>query len=49
MKIPKTFKIKMNKNVYCFDSSVINKIGLKPPTKTFLATANYLVKKRFNK
>ena len=42
-------KIKMSKNVYCFDSSVINKIGLKPPTKTYLATANYLVKKRFNK
>ncbi|WP_440675412.1 hypothetical protein [Candidatus Pelagibacter sp. HIMB1593] len=36
---------KLNKNVYCFDSSVIEKIGLKPPTKTYLATANHLIKK----
>ena len=36
---------KLKNNVYCFDSSVIEKIGLKPPTKTYLATANYLTKK----
>ena len=37
--------MKLNKEVLCFDSSIIKKISLKPPTKTFLATANYLVKK----
>ena len=36
---------KLKNNVFCFDSSVIEKIGLKPPTKTYLATANYLTKK----
>jgi hypothetical protein len=41
-------KMKLKKNVYCFDSSVINKIGNKPPTKTYLATANYLVEKIIN-
>ncbi len=41
-------KMKLKKNVYCFDSSVIDKIGNKPPTKTYLATANYLVEKIIN-
>ena len=41
-------KMKLKKNVYCFDSSVIEKIGNKPPTKTYLATANYLVEKIIN-
>lgn len=42
-------KQNLSNNVYCFDSSVIAKIGLKPPTKTYLATANYLMKKFDNK
>ena len=42
-------KMKLKNNIYCFDSSIINKIGLKPPTKTYLATANYLIKTKFNK
>ena len=42
-------KMKLKNNIYCFDSSIINKIGLKPPTKTYLATANYLIKTIFNK
>ena len=41
-------KMKLKKNVHCFDSSVIDKIGNKPPTKTYLATANYLVEKIMN-
>tara|TARA_B100002019_G_scaffold292331_1_gene315099 strand:+ start:1432 stop:2670 length:1239 start_codon:yes stop_codon:yes gene_type:complete len=41
-------KMKLKKNIYCFDSSVIDKIGNKPPTKTYLATANYLVEKIIN-
>ena len=41
-------KIKLKKNVHCFDSSVIDKIGNKPPTKTYLATADYLVQKIIN-
>ena len=39
-------KLKLQNNIYCFDSSIIDKIGLKPPTKTYLATANYLVRKK---
>ena len=42
-------KMKLTNNVFCFDSSMIEKIGLKPPTKTYLATANYLLKKHFKK
>ena len=38
-------KMKLNNNVFCIDSSVIEKIGLKPPTKTYLATAEFLLKK----
>lgn len=38
-------KKKLSNNLYCFDSSVIDKIGLKPPTKTYLATANHLLEK----
>ena len=38
-------KMKLNKNIYCFDSSIIDKIANKPPTKTYLATANYLIEK----
>ncbi len=38
-------KMKLNNNVFCLDSSVIEKIGLKPPTKTYLATAEFLLKK----
>ena len=41
-------KMKLKKNIHCFDSSVIDKIGNKPPTKTYLATANYLVQKIIN-
>lgn len=44
-----TNKLKLKNNVYCFDSSVIEKIALKPPTKTYLATANYLLDKKFKK
>lgn len=40
---------KLKNNVYCVDSSIIEKIGLKPPTKTYLATANFLLKKFKNK
>lgn len=42
-------KMKLKNDIYCFDSSIIDKIGLKPPTKTYLATANYLIKTKFNK
>lgn len=42
-------KLKLKDNVYCFDSSVIEKIALKPPTKTYLATANYLLNKKLIK
>tara|TARA_B110000977_G_scaffold201273_1_gene295095 strand:- start:907 stop:2154 length:1248 start_codon:yes stop_codon:yes gene_type:complete len=38
-------KMRMSKNIYCFDSSVISKIGIKPPTKTYIAVANYLAEK----
>lgn len=38
-------KKKLSNNLYCFDSSVIDQIGLKPPTKTYLATANHLLEK----
>lgn len=36
-------KVGYAKNIQCFDSSVINKISNKPPTKTYLAVANYLI------
>lgn len=42
-------KLKLKNNVYCFDLSVIEKISLKPPTKTYLATANYLLNKKLKK
>lgn len=38
-------KIQLKNNIYCFDSSIINKISNKPPTKTYLATSNYLIEK----
>ena len=44
-------ELKLNNNIFCFDSSIIEKIDIKPPTKTYLATTNYLVEKflkRFN-
>ena len=36
-------KLNLQNEVFCFDSSVIEKIFHKPPTKTYLATTNYLV------
>ena len=42
-------KVNLKNNVFCFDSSVIDKIFLKPPTKTYLATTNYLVEKFIKK
>ena len=42
-------KMNLSNEVFCFDSSVIEKISLKPPTKTYLATSNYLVEKFLKK
>lgn len=35
----------LKNNIYCLDSSIIDKISNKPPTKTYLATSNYLIQK----
>jgi hypothetical protein len=42
-------KMNLKNRVFCFDSSIIEKISLKPPTKTYLATTNFLVEKIFQK
>ena len=42
-------KLKLQNEIFCFDSSIIDKIDLKPPTKTFMVTSKFLVKKFLNK
>ena len=42
-------KMELKNNIHFFDSSVINKISNKPPTKTYLAASNYLIQKFINK
>mgnify|MGYP001167880151 CR=1 FL=1 len=42
-------KLKLQNEIFCFDSSIIDKIDLKPPTKTFMATSKFLVKNFLNK